>query len=133
MATVAPPAGAGAVSVTVARNDVPPTTVARSSVSVASEGAGAGVTVSTALLLLPLYAAEIVADVSVATVDVVIPKFAAVVPGATEPLAGTAMALLALDSATSAPPAGAAAVSVTVPVADCPPTTLAGLVLSEPT
>ena len=52
-ATVAPPAGAAAVSVTVAMNDVPPTTVARSSASVASEVAAAGVTVNTALLLLP--------------------------------------------------------------------------------
>ncbi len=53
-ATVAPPAGAGALSVTVAMNGVPPTTLEWSSVSVASEGAGAGVTVNTAVLLLAL-------------------------------------------------------------------------------
>lgn len=46
-------------------------------------------------------------------------------------LAGTAAYMLALDSATKIPPAGAAAFSVTVPVEEVPPTTDAGLSATE--
>jgi hypothetical protein len=51
-----------------------------------------------------------------------------VVPAATVTLAGTvAAAVLLLESATTLPPDGAAADSVTVPVDDVPPVTLVGL------
>ena len=63
-------------------------------------------------------------------------KLAVLVPAATVTLAGTCAALvLLLDSITTAPPAGAAAANVTVPVDEVPPTTDVGLivtVLSDP-
>jgi hypothetical protein len=59
-------------------------------------------------------------------------KLALVAPAGTVTLAGTfAAAVLSLDSATSKPPAGAAAVNVTVPVDDAPPTTSVGLTLTD--
>lgn len=58
----------------------------------------------------------------------VIVKFAEVAPDATVTLDGTlAAALFELDSETTAPPEGAAGVSVTVPVPDCPLTIVVGL------
>jgi|SRR6266478_4450262 len=55
-------------------------------------------------------------------------KVALVAPAATVTLEGTlAAAVLLLESATTAPPDGAAPLNVTVPVEDCtPPTTLVG-------
>ena len=54
-----------------------------------------------------------------------------VAPSATITLAGTvASDVFELDRVTVAPPAGAAAVSVTVPVDDAPPTTEVGLSVS---
>ena len=59
-------------------------------------------------------------------------KFALVAPAGTVTLAGTmATAVLLLESATAAPPAGAAALRVTVPVEGAPPVTLVGLRLTE--
>jgi hypothetical protein len=54
-------------------------------------------------------------------------KFAVVLPAFTVTVAGTVAAALLLESATTAPPAGAAVVRVTVPVEGVPPTTLGGL------
>jgi hypothetical protein len=60
-------------------------------------------------------------------------KVALVAPAATVTLDGTlAAAVLVLESATCAPPAGAAPLNVTVPVEDCaPPIAVVGLSVSE--
>ena len=123
-ATTAPPLGAGAVNVTVAEAVEPPCTLAGlrltvSSVAVGAGGAGA-VTVMVAVCVVPPYLAvitEVVVELTVlvATEEVV----AEVAPAGTVRVAGTvAAAVLLLDRATSAPPVGAGAVSVTVAVAD---------------
>ena len=65
------------------------------------------------------------------TADVVTVKVRLVVPGATVTLAGTVAAAELSDSVTTAPPDGAAALSVTVPVDDAPPTTVVGLRVSD--
>src|SRR5438046_8861646 len=70
--------------------------------------------------------------VCVVTGLVVIAKVAVVTPAATVTDAGTVAALmLLLVSVTSAPPAGAAAASVTVPVLPEPPVTEAGFSVTE--
>ena len=63
----------------------------------------------------------------VETVDVVIVKVAVVAPAATVTLAGTCAVAELLESATTAPPVGAAPANVTVPVDELPPSTEAGL------
>ena len=61
-------------------------------------------------------------------------KLALLAPVGIVTVAGTLAALLLLESATCAPPDGAAALSVTVPVDDCaPPVTLVGFSVSEET
>src|SRR5712664_4034077 len=71
--------------------------------------------------------------VDAATALVLTVKVALIAPAATVTLDGTlAAVVLLLESVTCAPPAGAAPLSVTVPVEDCvPPTTLVGLSVSE--
>jgi hypothetical protein len=59
-------------------------------------------------------------------------KVALVALAGTSTLEGTLAAPLLLESMTCAPPAGAGALSVTVPVEDCaPPITLVGFSVSE--
>jgi hypothetical protein len=65
------------------------------------------------------------------TVLVVMGKVVDADPAGTVTLAGTVAAALALESVTTAPPAGAIPVSVTVPVEEAPPFTVAGLRVSE--
>ena len=69
-----------------------------------------------------------VTGVATLTARVVTVNVALVVPAATVTLAGTvAAAVLLLASVTTAPPAGAALLNVTVPVAEAPPVTAVGL------
>ena len=72
----------------------------------------------------------IVTAVEAETADVVIVKLALVAPAPTVTLAGVAADALLSESVTTAPPAGAAPVSVTVPCEELPPTTLVGLTVN---
>jgi hypothetical protein len=87
----------------------------------------AGFTVSKVVLVVPPYEAEMVTGVAAVTALVVTVNVALVAPAATVTLAGTAAADALLDRETTAPPLGAAPLSVTVPVDDAPPLTLVGL------
>jgi hypothetical protein len=69
--------------------------------------------------------------VALETVGVVIENVALVWPAAITTFAGTPAAALSLDSATVAPPDGAGAVSVTVPVDPVPPVTAVGLTVTD--
>src|SRR3954451_979827 len=87
----------------------------------------AGLTVSVAMRLTPAYVAVMVAVVA-AVIDVVVAvNVLLVAPAATVTLVGTVTAAELSDNATTAPPAGAAALRVTVPVDELPPTTAVGL------
>ena len=86
------------------------------------------VTVSVALRLTPLNEAEMSTALLALTGTVLIVKLALFFPAGTVTLAGTvATAVLPLVSVTTVPPAGAAALKVTVPVEGFPPATLVGL------
>ena len=72
--------------------------------------------------------------VDAATALVFTGKVALVAPAGTSTLEGTLAAPLLLETMTCAPPAGAGALSVTVPVEDCaPPITVVGFSVSEET
>ena len=89
-------------------------------------------TVSIAVLFTPEYDAVIVTSPVFFVAFVVIVNIVVVVPSATTTLAGTlASETFELDSVTVVPPAGAAADSATVQVAEVPPTTLVGLIESD--
>ena len=85
-----------------------------------------------AVLVVPLYEAEITAEVEMRTMDVLTLKVALLAPAGTITLEGTLAEPLLLESITLTPPIGAGPLRVTVPVEDCtPPTTLVGLNVSE--
>lgn len=100
-------------------------------VIVKSAATEAALMVSGAAFVVPVYVAEIVAVVALETVDVVIENVALVWPAAITTFVGTPAAAVSLDSATVAPPDGAAAVSVTVPVDPFPPVTAVGLTVTD--
>ncbi|HUA85830.1 MAG TPA: hypothetical protein VMB85_18350 [Bryobacteraceae bacterium] len=120
--TVAPPEGAAEVSVTLPVFDSPFVSVLELTLMLLSvAAAAAGSIVRPAVLLAPEYDAVSVTEVAVLTVPAVIANVAEVDPAATVKLAGTLAAeLFELDNDTTAPPEGAAELSVTVPVPDCP-------------
>lgn len=74
-----------------------------------------------------------VAVVTTVTTVVVTVNVAVVCPAVTVTLAGTVADVLLLPSATTAPPAGATAINVTVPVELDPPVTLVGFSDTEET
>ena len=129
--TVVPPAGAAADSVTAPVAEDPPEMLVGLIESDASAtggggGGGAALTVNVVALLTPLYVAVSVPTVFDETLVVPIAKLALLAPCATGTDGGTLAAPMFDDSATLAPPAGAPAVSVTVPVDDAPPVTADG-------
>ena len=127
--TANPPAGAAAVSVTVPCDPFPPTTDAGlTDTAESAAGGGTGATVNVAVRVTVPALAVIVTGVEVVTALVPIANVPVVEPCATVTLAGTvATDVLPLESDTANPPAGAAAVSVTVPCDPFPPTTEDGL------
>jgi len=87
--------------------------------------------VSVAVLLTALEEAVIVAAAFAVTDVVVIANVAVLAPPATVTPAGTIAAALLLARVTAAPPVGATASRVTVPVEAPPPTTLVGATETE--
>ena len=134
--TANPPDAAADVSVTVPCAALPPVTVEglnEIAESAGDEGGGGGggggaaeaLTVSDRAAL-SRSRAEIVMAVSDVTDEVVIGNVAEATPAGTVTFAGTRAAAFELKSWTTAPPAGAALWSVTVPLDDSPPLTIAG-------
>jgi hypothetical protein len=128
--TVAPPEGAGPSRVTVPCDDEPPVTLMGFNVTVVT--ANEGVMFRTTLATLdPTVAVAVIVAVVVEVTDVVLTvNEALVAPAATVTLPGTVAELLLLESVNTAPPEGAAAVRVTVPLELAPPTTVVGFRVS---
>ena len=88
--------------------------------------------VRVAVFVVPLYEAEIAAEVEMRTMDVFTVKVALLAPAGTNTLEGTLAAPLLLERMIVSPAAGAGALNVTLPVEDCtPPTTVLGFSVSE--
>ena len=122
--TTAPPSGAAPFNVTVPVELLPPTTDVGDLVT---DDRAAAFTLTVAVLATP-YVAVMTEEVFAATPRVVTVKVVDVLPAGTVTLAATvAAAVLLLARVTTAPPVGAAPLSVTVPVELFPPTTVAGL------
>ena len=128
--TTRPPLGAGPVNDTVfvPVTPEPPTIDVGDNDTAATDTDDGGVTVSVAVLVTPLYVAEIVTGVLAVTAVVVIVNAAETdVPPATVTDAGTVTPELLLASVTTAPPEGAGPFNVTLfAVVDPPPTTVFG-------
>ena len=131
--TTSPPLAAAVDSVTVPVAPLPPTTLVGLTAMEDRVGVAdaAGFTVIAVVRDAPLYDAVIVTAVEVVTLLVVTVKVLLVAPAGTVTLAGTDAALELSESETTAPPLGAAALSVTVPVEELPPVTLVGLTVTD--
>ena len=130
-ATDAPPAGAGPLRTTVPVAAVPPVTEAGLNVNDETIGDASTVTLVVAVVVSGNVALNVTLD-SVFVATDVIAKVALVDPAGTNTLVGTLTndgALLL--RATLAPPAGAGALSCSVPVADVPPSNVLGEALIE--
>src|SRR3989441_668152 len=129
--TTAPPAGAAALKVTVATEELPPTTLVGFSArpeTVRGGGGAGGVTVSSAEVLPVAIVAVIVTVVDTVTGKAEAVNVALLLPARTVTFTGTVAArVLLLESPTVTPPAGAGAANVTVPSEEEPLATLAGL------
>ena len=124
--TLIPPAGAGPVRFTLFNVvEAPPTTVVGES---PTESSATGVTVRMAVLVTPLYVAEIVIDAVAETAEVVIVNAGdAVAPAATVTEAGRPTPGSLLVKVTLIPPAGAGPFRFTLfNVVETPPTTDVG-------
>jgi hypothetical protein len=122
--TTAPPEGAGPSRVTVPCDDEPPVTLVGFRLTVVTANAGVMFR-EVSKELAPMVA--VMNTLVLEETDVVVTvNEAAVLPAATVTLAGTVAAELLLESETTFPPEGAAALRVTVPVELFPPTTVVG-------
>ena len=131
-ATTAPPEGAAPDKVTVACEVFPPTTVAGLSVIDESEAEPPFlVTVKLAEVDAAPTKAVIVTRVSLVTADVGMGKLAEICPAGTITIGGGLATRLLVDNVAVIPPAGAALLTKTVPVALVPPGTLAGLMVRD--
>ena len=124
-------AGAAALKVTVATEELPPTTLVGFSArpeTVRGGGGAGGVTVSKAEVLPVAIVAVIVTVVDTVTGKAEAVNVALLLPARTVTFTGTVAArVLLLESPTVTPPAGAGAANVTVPSEEEPLATLAGL------
>jgi len=126
--TTAPPGPAAPLSVTEPTATVPPTTEAGATVSPVSV---AGVIVRLAVCVAPPWTPVIVTDVSLVTDVVDTSKVAVVEPSATVTVEGSVANELLDVRLTTSPPAGAATLSVAVPVELPPPVTTPGNSVKE--
>ena len=131
-----PPLGAGALKVTVAVDDAPPTTLVGFNDTVESTGpgggGGGGISVRPALEDTPSVAV-MMTNVVAATGLVFTVKVALVAPAGRAMLPGTVAAPELLESVTTAPAAPVAMSRNTVPVEALPPMTLVGVSSSKET
>ena len=126
--TAAPPTGAAAASFTVPVLPVPPVTATGFSERENVDG----FTTTVSAFVAPLYFAVMVTFVAAVTGFVLTVNIAVVAFGATVTEAGTVAALvLLLSSVTTAPAAGAALLSVTVPLLVAPAVTCTGFIDKE--
>ena len=127
-ATTRPPDGAAEVIVTVPVLDYPPTTLAGLNVNDLSVGA---ITVSVAVFEMPPSVAVKVTVEFASTALVLTGKLADVFPDGTVMVVATLSDFELMESLTSIPPDGAGPPSITVPVDDVPPATVAGFTVSD--
>jgi hypothetical protein len=122
-ATLTPPVGAGAFSVTVTVRPFPPTIVEDETLRFCSTSA---FTLNVVVLDAPLNVAVIVATACAVTDFVWTSNVANVSPAATRTVAGTMTFVLLDVRSTTSPPSGAGVVRFTRPTALCDPKTVTG-------